>query len=345
MVFTQIKTSGILIERITNKLSIWINIVATNKIKSNTEPKTSSPSQTKHSLRPQRIFIYVNAVSKHGSIRKAAESLYMASSALNRRILDLEEEIGTPLFERLPRGVRLTAAGELYQNFARRVLADTELVSSQIERLQGLVRGQVKIAATESLSENFLPSEISDFQNKHPGVNFNITIDASENLANLLISDSVEMILTHDLYNRGDFNVLASISLPFCAIVNKDHPLSKKNSLRLRDCLDYPIALGDHTLAGRNLIDRALFKASFSFEPMLVSNSIKVMQTFARLSKGIYFQFKIGTQETPSDMVAIPLTDPLLKQGKLHLVIRRGRSLPIASANFCEQLTSKLTTL
>lgn len=316
-----------------------------NQDKEKTKSEIAPTSTVKHSLKPQRIFTYIVAVSKHGSIRKAAESLYIASSALNRRILDLEEEIGTPLFERLPRGVRLTAAGELYINYARKVISETELVSTQIERLQGLVRGQVKIAATESLSESFLPTTVNNFQSMHPGVSFNITVDASENLVNLLIKDNVEMILTHDLYNRGDLSVLSSISLPFCAVVNKGHPLAGKRSLRLRDCIDYPVCLGDQTLAGRNLINRILSKASFGIEPVLESNSIKLMKYLAKLSNGIYFQFDIGGTEISSDMIAIPLKDHLLNQGKLHLAIHRGRNLPIASAKFLEELKKELTAL
>ena len=58
-------------------------------------------------LKPSDNHSYFDAVARHGSIRKAADALHMASSALNRRILDLEQEVGMPLFERLPRGVAL----------------------------------------------------------------------------------------------------------------------------------------------------------------------------------------------------------------------------------------------
>jgi hypothetical protein len=70
-------------------------------------------------LRPPRLLAYVDAVVRHGSIRKAAEFLNVASSALNRQILDLEADLGSALFERLPRGVRLTAAGERCQERTR----------------------------------------------------------------------------------------------------------------------------------------------------------------------------------------------------------------------------------
>jgi DNA-binding transcriptional LysR family regulator len=269
----------------------------------------------------------------------------MASSALNRRILDLEEEIGTPLFERLPRGVRLTAAGEIYVSYVRRILAETELVGSQIERLRGLVRGQVRVAATESVAGHLLPDAVAKFQADHPGVYFDITIVAAEKLVEMVTSDSVDLILTHELYDRDNLAVLASVPQPFCAVVRSNHPLAEKSSLRLRDCLPYPIALGDETMAGRTLIDRALHKASFTLQPLLVSNSIKVMHAFARIGEGVYFQFGVGAMGDNAGMVAIPLTDRVLTQGKLHVVMRRGRILPVASAAFYEYLAGLLQAI
>src|SRR5258706_8187873 len=77
----------------------------------------------RRAIRPPRIFTYVDAVARNGSIRRAAEGLHLAPSALNRRILGLEDELGAALFERLPRGVRLTAVGELFVGYVRRNLS------------------------------------------------------------------------------------------------------------------------------------------------------------------------------------------------------------------------------
>jgi len=298
-----------------------------------------APSASKRSLRPPRILLYVNATARHGSIRKAAESLHIASSALNRRILDLENELGSTLFERLPRGVRLTAAGELYVSYVRRALADLELVGSQIEQLRGLVRGRVRIAATESVAGHLLPAAIAQFQLCHPGVDFNVMIEGAGRLLNALMSDTADLILTHDLYSCPDASVLATTHQPFCALVAHGHPLALRNTLRLRDCLPYPIALADETLAGRALIDRALLKASFQFEPAIVSNSIAVMKAFARMSQAVCFQFRIGAV-ADADMVTIPLIDPGLTQSQLFLAMRRGRSLPSAAAAFSEHMAA-----
>ena len=78
---------------------------------------------------------YIEIISQEGSIRRAADRLAITSTALNRRVLALEEELGYPLFERLPSGVRLNTAGEIFVDFVRRQFSDFERVKSQISEL------------------------------------------------------------------------------------------------------------------------------------------------------------------------------------------------------------------
>jgi len=295
-------------------------------------------------LRPPRMLIYIDAVARHGSIRKAAEALNVAASALNQQILDLELDLGSALFERLPRGLRLTAAGELFLAYARQAISELKAVESQIEQLRGLVRGQVNIAAVESVASELLPSAITAYQAKHPNVRFNVRIGVPEELITALTADQVDLIVTHHSPPKKDVTVLATARQALCGLVIPDHPLATYDQLRLRDCLSYPLALSDPTLAGRALIEQVLAQASFNLDPRLVSNSVETMKAFARMNRGICFQFRSPGKSLvpPGDMIALPLVDPPLLQAKLILASRRGRVLPIAAATFVEQLKSAL---
>ena len=296
-------------------------------------------------ISPPRIFAYADAVARYGSIRKAAAALHIVSSALNRRILDLEEELGSPLFERLPRGVRPTAAGELYLGYVRRSIQELEQVGAQIEGLRRLLRGRVRIAVAESVTGHMLPAAIARFQAQHPNVTFHVWIDGPKGLTDALATDGADLILTHDPLERPLVTVIASVHQPFCALVAPDHPLAGRASLRLRDCIAYPIAMPDATLAARTLIDRALIRASFKLEPALVSNSVELTKTFARENHGVCFQFHIAGKPDPSGMRAIPLTDPGFAQATLALATRRSRVLPVAAAAFAELLEEVLRAL
>lgn len=306
--------------------------------KSSAHPSPSDGSQSWR-LQPPSIFSYLDAVAHHGSIRKAADALHIASSALNRRILDLEEDVGSPLFERLPRGVRATAAGELFIAYVRRSLKELRLVEAQIDGLRGLVRGRVRVAVAESVTGRMLPDAIAEYHQHHPGVGFSVTVGGPRELASALARDRADLILTHET-SDADVEVLAEVPQPLCALVAPEHPFAARTSLRLRECVAYPLALPDETLAARGLIDAALSRASIRFEPALFSNSIEATKMFARTSGGICFSFKIGKKPDVSGMVAIPLSDPDLAEARLRLATRRGRVLPVAAAAFAEQLAT-----
>jgi DNA-binding transcriptional LysR family regulator len=307
------------------------------------EPRPSTPPP--RPLSPPRIFAYVDAVAHHGSIRKAASALHIVSSALNRRILDLEEELGAQLFERLPRGVRPTAAGELYLAYVRRSIRELEYVGAQIEGLRRLLRGRVRLAVAESVTGHMLPTAIARFQAQHPNVAFHVWIDGPKGIGEALSTDAADLILTHDAVERPQVSVIASVHQPLCALVAPGHPLASRTSIALRDCIAYPIAMPDSTLAARALIDRALARTSFKLEPALVSNSVELTKTFARQNQAVCFQFRIAGRPDPTGMVAIPLTDPGFAEATLALGARRHRVLPVASAAFASLLEEIFETL
>ena len=123
-----------------------------------------------------KLLSYFVAVAHHRSIREAANFLHLTSSALNRHILDLEEELSAPLFERHARGVRLSAAGETYLAYAKKALCDAEDAHSSIRELEGLKRGHIKIAAVAAIADVHLIDLIATFQTQYPKVSFAVKV-------------------------------------------------------------------------------------------------------------------------------------------------------------------------
>lgn len=296
-------------------------------------------------LEPPAILAYVDAVARHGSIRRAAEALHVASSALNRRILDVEDALGLRLFERLPRGVRATAAGEAFLAYARRSLRELRSLEAQLDGLRGLTRGQVRIAVAESVTGRLLPDAITEYQRAHPGVGFSVTVAGPRALLDALLRDNVDLVLTHEQPDPGTVSVLCSAPQPLCVLVLPEHPLAQRSQVRLRDCVAFPVAMPDETLAARALLDAALHHTSVELEPAVVSNSIETTKIFARTSGGVCFSFRIGNKPDVSGMVAIPLADPGLADARLSLLCRRARVLPVAAAAFSEQLSAAFEQL
>ncbi|MAM00116.1 LysR family transcriptional regulator [Hydrocarboniclastica marina] len=291
-----------------------------------------------------RYLRYVDAVARTGSIRKAAERLNIVSSAVNRRILDLEQEIGTPLFERLPRGVRLTPAGEIFVAYLRRALAEVDRVQSEIEDLQGLRRGVVRIAAIEGLATHFLPDIISNFQRDHPKIVFGIDICGRNEVVKRVKLFEADLGLVFNPPPDADLRHLAEIEERLCAFVPTDHPLADRRSVRLSECVEFPLAIPDRSLGGRVLLDNFLSKRSLKLEPNLETNSYELMRHFVLQSGGVYFQISTGVPQPNGrpGLVAIPLEERGLAVGKLVLCCERSRTLPVAAAMVAEQIQTVL---
>jgi len=309
---------------------------------SSVRPAAGARSGAKGGLQPSANYVYFEAVYRHGSIRKAAQALHIASSALNRRVLDLEEEVGTALFERLPRGVRLTAAGELFLAFVLQARKDLDHLQSQLQRLQGQVLGRVRVGVAESVTPSLLPGAIQTYRREHAGVAFHITVAGPEALSEALLEDGVDLILTHETPVQTGLTALAVVRHPLCALVAPEHPLASRSEVTLSECAKYPWAVPDGTLAARRRLDVALERAGLSTALAVEANSIETLKTFARLGACVCFSFSLGGQAEASGLVRLSLVDRDLADARLYLVARRHRVLPVAAASFAEQLIEDL---
>src|SRR5690606_2975854 len=217
--------------------------------KTGTLPALFLPSQAQPAFHPEqgmnhlRFLRYVDEVARTGSVRQAAERLHVAPSAVIRRIQDLEEELGTAIFERLPRGMRLTSAGELFVAYIRSRTADLERVRSEIEELQGMRRGVVRIACSQALSPSFLPRSVAFFREDHPRVAFQVRVADRVQAMNALRAFEADLAVVFDLAPGSDIERLGEYEQKLMAMMHCDHPLATRTSLRLRDCTAYPLAL------------------------------------------------------------------------------------------------------
>ncbi len=298
-------------------------------------------------LHPPRSYVYLDAVARAGSIRKAAEKLHVASTALNRKILELEAEAGTPLFERLPRGVRLTAAGEVLLGTVRRSLADLRSASSQIEQLRGLVRGTVRMGCAESVATDLVPGAIAHYQQSHPGVQFQVLSGVTNQLITALLADDVELVLVHDPEPSDDLRVITAIPQPLCAMLRPDHPLADRTTLRLADCQKYSVALGDRSFGSRRLLDSLMARSALTLKVAMEASTVQMLKEFTLQTGAISFQFQIGTlkEARAGKLVSIPLSDRALGGSRLVLVARNGRIPTIATLSFTEALVAQLAEL
>jgi DNA-binding transcriptional LysR family regulator len=294
-----------------------------------------------------RFLRYADEVARAGSIRHAAERLHVAPSAVNRRIQDIEEELGTPLFERLPRGMRLTAAGEIFVSYIRGRAAELERVRSEIEELGGLRRGLVRIVASQALAPRFLPEMIQAFREAHPLVGFDVRIGDHVQAARALRSFETDLALVFNLAPESDLARVATVEQRLMAIMHARHPLARANpgALRLRDCAEYPVVLPNRDTGGRQLLERFLARSSTRLSAMVESNSFEFLRGCLNDRQSISFQMSIGADAGDREVVAREIEDRGFPKGEMVLASLRGRQLPVIAYAFAEFLRKRLAAL
>lgn len=295
-------------------------------------------------MRHQLLLHFVDTVARVGSIRKAAESLAITSTALNRRILALEEDLGVPVFERLPGGVRLSAAGEVLIQHVRGQLADMERVKSQIADLRGERRGHVTVAASQALMPFFLPEQVTLYRKAHPAVTFSV-LRRDRSAAEQAITDmSADLALVFEPERLLDLQVLHQVRQPVHVLMRPGHPLGVQSVVRLRDCLRYPLALPNDQTGIRFLLERAVQRTSLSLKPVVEADSFEFLRCHALAENIVAFQIPIGLPlAVDSDtLVTRPIDARDVPHGTLYLGQLRTRTLPVAVARFGQQIIETL---
>jgi len=243
-----------------------------------------------------RMLRYLDEIVRSGSIRKASARLNVASSAINRQLLALEAELGAPLFERLPRGLRLTAAGEMLIAHVRQTLKDHDRLRRRIEGLKGLRHGKVAIGTVRGLASGLLSTVIADFRAKHPFIRVTVRNASLDALIAAVLSGDLDLVLAYNLPRHPRLRVLADVGCPLGAVVAPDHPLARETKLRLADCLDYPLVLPDSSVTIRMILDEVI-PPQPEILPVLESNSTDLLKKLALEAPHLTFLNEVDVAE------------------------------------------------
>ena len=279
---------------------------------------------------------YFLAVAEAGSIRAASRELNVASSAINRQVLWLEEALGLQLFDRVGRRLRLSQAGEMLLAHIRRTYSDFEGTVAELDALKGLRRGTVSIASVESVAEKLLPAVISTFRKSYPGIHVNVSISSSREAARKVEAAEADVGFTFDPPETSALTTAFHHDLVIGALMRPDHPLAGAKTLGLQDCLKYPVALPAEGLSLRTRLDIVRSRIPGASRTYVEANSLRLMRALAREEQVIGFQTMIGCEDDLANgfLIFKPLSDTPLQADRLCVVTSSLRALALAPGMF-----------
>jgi len=287
---------------------------------------------------------YIDAVAKAGSIRSAADMLSITPSALNRRILTVEEELGIEIFERHSLGVRLNSAGELFIQHIRSQMADLERVRSRIADLSGVRLGHVRIATTNFIGSVLLPKLIHRYRTEFPGVTFSLSTHKRNEVERQLLNLDADIVVVFQPMRLADVHTLMHVQQELHCLVSSTHPLANRKELRLVDCLEHPSLLPPRGDGVREMIEAACVKKGLNCNPAVESDNAATLTELARQGAGITFNFPLATvdEREAQDLVRIPFYPNEVEPGFLFVGQLHKRVLPVATAKFVEEMRKEI---
>ena len=287
---------------------------------------------------------YFNAVAKLGSIRKAADRLHVAPSAVSRQIAQLEHEVDAVLFERSKSGVRLTAAGEVLARQSHRIFRDLDRARAGIDDLRGLRRGEVSLWVIEGFVTGLLPKILADFQRRYPAVAFKVQTASTDRITEALLEDEADIGITFNASPRAEIEIIAEFPEPISCLVARDHKYASRKNLTLEEICREPLALPDHSFGIRQSFERTVARHKLSPRVLVTTNSLELTNTMALTGQFIAFKpaLAVITQLGSGQLRAIPVADTELASARSSISVHRDRPLSHAAQEFLKLLTTAI---
>ncbi|WP_312708453.1 LysR family transcriptional regulator [Stenotrophomonas sp.] len=256
------------------------------------------------------------ALAEEGNFTRAAARCHVVQSALSHQIARLEQELGTPLFERLPRQVRTTEAGEALLVHARQVLASLRRLRADVAAVSGEVRGLLAIGQISSLSDIDVVALLAAFQHAHPQVEFQLRVDKSETLIEQVQARVLDVALVGLAPSAQLDGVCQQVLLEedLVAVLAPGHRLARRRRLALADLQDEPLVDFPHGTGARRQTDDAFAAAGLPHAVRFEVNLMELVERFVRqglaigivpvsIAAGFQQVVQVPLQPTPSRRV------------------------------------------
>lgn len=190
------------------------------------------------------IFKYIAFVTaaEYGSFTKAGEILSYSQSAISKMINDLEDEWKISVLERSKSGVKLTSDGLKIFPYAKTVCEEYEKLQMQIDELNGLQSGLIRIGTFSSTATHWLPNIIKEFQKDYPNIDYELLLGDYTEIENWISEGRVDCGFLR-LPTRPEFDALYLDSDRLLAVLPENHKLSKNKTVSVAELCKEPFML------------------------------------------------------------------------------------------------------
>ncbi len=268
----------------------------------------------------------------------------VAPSSISRQIVVLENQFGTNLFDRSANGITLTHAGKLVHDFARRVLLDYDSLRADIDDLRGVGRTMIRIAAIESLAAGPPLVALQATRPRFPNASFRILTLTASDVEQAVKAGTCDLGVTLNPAPDPELRFVCEINETLVLAVSPSHSLAGRASITMTDLVDLDLAIHETGYGVRRLIDLAFRAHGFAVSPLLSSSSLHVLKSFAveGLGGAIITRGAASGPALQGQLTLVPITEPMLDQGRITLIMRNDRRISRALRHYIEEVEKAL---
>lgn len=296
-----------------------------------------------------RFLLYFEEIARQGSVRQAAERLNVSASAVDKQLIRAEEQLGVSLFERLPRGMRLTSAGELLVGRVRGWQKDLGAFRRELSELQGINRGEIRMAVAQEAVFGFLPAALAHFMRSHPRIAAQVTVTQSDQIRQLVIAGGADFGLTFAPQPMPGVEVIADATFVLCAVLPAEDRFARRSSLPLEIFFERPVIIPDTSTHLRDVLDIAAARSKVRLAPLLTTNSLELMRSM--VAEGLGFGMICLREGDPlpqsGGLVTLPFPKSTMPKMTLSLIAasdrQQGMVALLARRTFTNFMTGQIT--
>lgn len=284
-----------------------------------------------------KYLAFVKTVEK-GSFTKAAENLNYAQSSVSKMIGDLEKEWGLTLLERGKNGIRLTSAGEEILPLARKLLKDYGELEEQVNRMNGVQTGMVRIGTFSSVAIHWLPNIFSRFQKDYPGIDYEILLGDYDEVEGWIEEGRVDCGFLRLPTNR-EFEIISLKKDEYKVVLPLEHPLAQKEKINIQNLDGQPFLLLEH--GGKTEVTSLLEK--YQVHPQIRFTTWEDFAIMSMVEKGLGIGIlpEMILNRIPYEIAIRSLETPYYRE--IGLAMKSQKRLTPATQKFIQYLSYRET--
>jgi LysR family transcriptional regulator, low CO2-responsive transcriptional regulator len=275
------------------------------------------------------------SVVETGSVTAASERLHVSQPALTREIRDLEERLGVPLFDRLPRGMQPTEAGRMLADYASQIFALADAAETAVGEFAGLTRGHLGIAASRTIGVYLLPAVLDQFRRRYPGVTVDVAVSNTEDVEETVLAHERQIGLIEGPYDAGMFDAAVVGHDELIAVASPAHPLARERKLTAATVGSAELVMREPGSGTRVVVEAAYARHGFALSTQVSVGSPEAIKRLLRLGHSVTWisRHTVGDELASGTLVQLPVTDLKIERD-LSMIWRKARGLSPSARAF-----------